>query len=120
VLAWAAELVTSWRLNRQAGSLKTTEQRLRGMVAGDVVGGGTFAAGPQPSGQFGPLLRDVLTELRRDQVTLLVKARDDGLADTYVRHGGVRPDPGPTAPHRVASSRPWPGERTRLASGGRS
>jgi hypothetical protein len=106
VLAWAAELVPSWRLNRQAGSLKTTEQRLRGMVGGDVVGGGTFAAGPQPSGQFGPLLRDVLTELRRDQVTLLVKARDDGLADTYVRHGGVRPDPGPTAPHRVASSRP--------------
>lgn len=92
VLAWAAELASGWRISRQAGSLKFTEERVRGLVAGPVVRGSTFAAWPQHSGQFGPLLDDVLAELRRDGVTLLVQARDDGLAETYVRHGGVRPE----------------------------
>src|SRR4051812_13988399 len=39
------------------------------------------------------LLEDTLAELRRGGITLLVQARDNGLADTYIRHGAVRPDP---------------------------
>jgi hypothetical protein len=80
--------------------LKVTEKRVRAIVAGPVVRGAAFGAWPQHSGQFGPLLTDVLAELRRDGITMPVQARDEGLAETYVRHGGVRPDP--SRPRHVA------------------
>lgn len=102
VLAWAAELAMSWRISRQAGSLKATEKRVQAMASGTVVRGGIFAAWPQHSGQFGQLLDEVLDELQRDGISLLVQARDVGLADTYVRHGGTRPNP--AQPCHVA----WP------------
>jgi ABC-type lipoprotein export system ATPase subunit len=35
------------------GEVWLDEQRLRGMVAGDIVGGGTFAAGPSPADSSG-------------------------------------------------------------------
>lgn len=63
------------------------------MASGPIVCGGTFGAWPQRSGQFGPLLDDVLAELRRDDINLLVQARDDQLAATYLRHGAVQPNP---------------------------
>jgi hypothetical protein len=112
VLAWVAELVASWQLSRQGGSLRSTADRLRRTVAGPVVRGGTFAAWPQRSGQFGPLLSSTLAELNQDGVTLLVQARDDGLAEMYIRHGGVRPDP--AWPRHIVwlASRPIPDDRT--------
>lgn len=104
VFAWAAELATGWRISRQAGPLKETETVVRAMVAGPVVRGGTFGAWPQRRGQFGPLFTQTLAELRRVGVTLLVQPRDDDLAETYVRHGGVRPDRG-TSPGSSPESR---------------
>ena len=100
VAAWAVELAVSWHPRRRAGSLKTTEKLVRTMVAGPVVRGESFAAWPQHSGDFGPLLDAVVAELRRDGVTLLVQADNDELARTYVHHGAVRPDPG--QPRHVA------------------
>lgn len=64
VLAWAAELVTRWRISRLAGSLKTTEKHVRDLIAGPLVRGGTFGAWPQHSGQFGVLLDEVIEELQ--------------------------------------------------------
>ena len=49
--------------------------------------------GPQPGGQAAPLLDKVVEELRRDATSLLVQARDDGLAETYLRYGAVQPNP---------------------------
>jgi hypothetical protein len=92
VLAWLAEMCVSWRIGHQAGSLEVTEKLLREQVIGPVARGGMFAAWPHPSGQFGPLLDEVIEELRRDGVTLLVQARDDELAAAYLRHGAVRPN----------------------------
>lgn len=93
VAAWAVEMVVVWRISGKAGPLKATQRQVRELVAGPVVRGGTFAAWPHPSKQFGPLLDDALDELRRDGVSLLVQARDDDLAATYLRHGAVQPDP---------------------------
>lgn len=91
-LAWAAEMGVSWKIGHQAGPLKATKNQLRGDVTGPIVQGGTFAAWPTSSGQFGPLLDDVIQELHRDGVSLLVQARDDDLAATYIRHGASRPN----------------------------
>jgi hypothetical protein len=93
LVAWASELLVSWQPERRAGSLKSTEKLLHTMVDGPVVRGESFAAWPQRSGEFGPLLDAVVAELRRDGVTLVVEADNDALAQTYVHHGGVRPDP---------------------------
>lgn len=93
VAAWAVEMFTVWRISGKAGPLKATHKHLRKLVDGPVVRGGTFAAWPHPSQHFGPLLDDVLDELRRDGVSLLVQARDDELVATYLRHGAVQPDP---------------------------
>jgi hypothetical protein len=93
LVAWALEVLVGWHPGRQPGSLKSTEKLVRGMVTGSVVRGESFAAWPQHSGEFGPLLDSVVAELGRDGVTLVVQARNNKLADTYVRHGGVRPDP---------------------------
>lgn len=93
VAASFVEVAASWKIGPRAGPLKLTERRVRASVAGSVVRGGTFGAWPQHSGQFGPLLDDVLDELRRDGITLLVQARDEGLVETYIRHGAVQPNP---------------------------
>jgi hypothetical protein len=100
VVAWAVELVMGWKISRQAGSLKATERGCARWSPDLWSAAGPSARGPQHSGQFGPLLADVLAELRRDGITLLVQARDEGLAETYVRHGGVRPDP--SRPRHIA------------------
>ena len=49
VLAWLAEMHTSWTIGRQAGPLKVTEKQLRERVAGPVVRGSMFARGPTPA-----------------------------------------------------------------------
>lgn len=109
-VAWIVEMRLVWRISGKAGPLRSTHKRVQGLVDGPVVRGGTFGAWPHPSHQFGPLLDDVLDELRRDGISLLVQARDDELAATYVRHGAVQPDPNQprhvlwhAGHHRIAS-----------------
>lgn len=93
VAAWLAEVWITRRIGHRAGPLKATEKHVQQLTGGPVERGGTFAAWPHPSGQFGPLLDDVLEELRHDGITLLVQARDDDLVATYLRHGAIQPNP---------------------------
>ena len=93
VLAWLSEVCCSWKIGHRSGPLKHTMQQLRSQMPGPVVLGGTAAAWPHPSGHFGPLLDAVVDELGRDGISLLVQARDDDLAATYMRRGATRPNP---------------------------
>jgi len=97
VLGWLAEMRVSWKIGHQAGPLKVTEKQLRDQVTGPVVRG---------SRTLRALLDEVIEELRRDGVSLLVQARDDELA-CHVRaqrRGAVAPRLARGLTHRYRSN----------------
>lgn len=78
------------------GSLHATEKKIASnrAVSGPILRGHTFGAWPQNSHQFSPLFDAVLAEARESGVSLLVDARDAGVAEIYVnRFSGTTPDP---------------------------
>jgi hypothetical protein len=110
VLCALAEQLAMVRSEREAGSVNETEALLRPVVGErPLVRGASFAAWPQHTGAGGQLLRAVLGELRRDRVSLVWVARDDGLAATYVdTFGGTRPNS--ARPRHIAWLNPEPDE----------